>query len=52
MSGAPLTLRSDANPITNDSVGVAFKQASGAADALRTGPDAKSPTCFRSTTAA
>jgi hypothetical protein len=50
VSGAPLTLTTWANPVSNDPVQVLFTQTIGATDALRTGTYAKTLTFTLSTT--
>ena len=50
-SASPTTLKTWANPISNDAVTVAFKQTIGAGDALRTGSYSKTLTFTLSTTA-
>ena len=47
----PTLLKTWANPVSNDSVAMAFKQAIGASDALRTGTYSKTLTFTLSTTA-
>ena len=49
-SAAPTTLKTWSGPVSNDAVPVAFKQAIGAGDALRTGTYAKTLTYTLSTT--
>ena len=51
VASAPLALKSWAAPVSNESVAVAFQQAIGATDALRTGPYTKTLTLTLSTTA-
>jgi hypothetical protein len=50
-SANPTTLKTWSNPVSNDAVAVAFKQAIGANDALRTGVYSKTLTFTLSTTA-
>ncbi len=50
LSGTPLTLTTWSSPVSNDTATIAFKQAIGATDALRTGVYAKTLTFTLSTT--
>ena len=49
-SASPTTLKTWANPVSNDAVALAFRQAIGATDALRTGTYSKTLTFTLSTT--
>jgi hypothetical protein len=49
-SASPTTLKTWSNPVSNDPVAVAFKQAIGATDPLRTGTYSKTLTFTLSTT--
>jgi len=51
ISGTPLALKTYSGPVSNDPVGLEFRQAVGAGDALRTGTYSKTVTFTLSTTA-